>query len=234
MSKRKTSARLRLDYSPYQQYQIESSGIGSFTGPQGDVYYLMSSTDPEPFPESPGNGWEFVHGGADDWTDSNGTPWVLVATSEQPPKPRTKRAKPPEPPPTKRARVRYSARTTETGIREVFPIVQIPASRVTIADVDQTPAKGSRPPKGAIGRIKTDHGVQWLFPPGADVSGLPGVDLAYVDISAQRGSYDTRARSKVGGRPRKVEPLGEGRQGGKYARTISGIARAFLRAQTGR
>lgn len=236
MSKRKTSARLVGGYTPYQRYQIESSGIKSYSLPTGERYYLMSSTDPNPFPVSPGNGWDFVHApiGRGDWIDDTGQEWSLVPLYEAPPRPLGRRARPPEAPPKGRSRVRYSNRVLEGGVVERFPIIQVPVSKATIADVDTLPAKGARPPKGAIGRIRTDSGVQWVFPAGADLSAVSNLDLAYQDISTQRGSYDTRARGKVNGRPRKIEPLGEGRQGGRYASVVADIARALIRAQTGR
>lgn len=162
------------------------------------------------------------------------------APTEPPPKlPRTVKY---EPPP-KRARVRTMT-SAATGRPE--KIVQVSPDVAVIVDVD---GKVGRTPKGAIGRIQTDRGAQFIFPAtdegrkdaAAALASLSGDDK-HRAASEDRGSYDVRATSKTKKArgadakvsyyaPRTIEPRGAASRGGAAAlKVLRWIARAFVAA----
>ena len=141
-------------------------------------------------------------------------------------------------PPPKTARLRSAiGNKSSTGKRERFPVVQISSNFAYVEDIDEKPPIGFRPPKGAIAKIVTDRGVQYIFPAGTQYQGLG--DEVYREVSLDRGSFDVRTLRKSATTPGKVNsrrlvPLGEGKKSffgrkGIYSSVISSIARAFVR-----
>lgn len=156
----------------------------------------------------------------------------VIKQIKEPPPPKIGRKPKIEPPP-KTARLRQAVREGDKhGTLKKFNVVQVSKDFAHIQDIDESPPKGFRTPKGAIGKIKTDRGVQYIYPPDHKYDGLG--DSNYENVSQDRGSYDIRTTRRNASGPgyinsRRLVSLGDGRKGGKYSRVINAIALAFIR-----
>ncbi len=238
------------DLTPWQRLTLETVWkTRRFYDAGGLLHFVIPYSVKDTLLESPPNGYEYKLQVPKEFSDSiisthvdsyDNEKYYLysIETRKQragsvseiaPKKPRSEK-------PPKTARLRNAiGNKLESGKRERFPVVQISTQFATVEDIDEKPPKGFRTPKGAIAKIVTERGIQYIYPAGYKTEGLG--DLNYINTSIDRGSYDVRTLKKGRTKPGKINsrrlvPIGEGREKfrgkkGLYRKVFNAIARAF-------
>lgn len=144
-------------------------------------------------------------------------------------------------PKTKNYKFASSAQTVEyiEGKPKKISLLSISADQFVVLDIDEKLPPGLKV-KGAIAKVKTSRGTQYIIPRSEYVDQGLGSGF-YEQISTERRSYDIRTREKryvdIEGKalpfrnnPRTIQPLGKGKKGGELRRLFAIIGNTFVKA----
>jgi hypothetical protein len=259
------SAVIGISLTPYQRFTAEQiRGYRTYKSAIGELYYVFKIGD-SPIasnPEKPGlfvtkdqlrENFQFaaefedpIDGETRYLTTDNQIDLGEAEEDNEPTKEEERKQDRPDfirdaKPKTRNYKFSSSSQTIEyiEGKPKKVNLLSIRADQFVVLDIDEKLPPGLRI-KGAIAKVKTSRGTQYIIPRSEYVDQGLGSGL-YEQISTDRGSYDIRTREKryvdMEGKAlpwrnnaRTIQPLGKGKKGGELRKLFSLIGNTFVKA----